>query len=225
MDEPISLLICDDHRLLTDAIATIVGSDPRLHMLADPVDNGEDAVRLSKDHQPDVVLMDIELRGAMSGIEATRRIKQVSPTSRVVVVSGHRRPTVLVEAVEAGASGFLDKNTAIDDLLEVIHAAAAGELLVEPALLAKLVPQLAAERHAAGQNRAKLGRLTPREREILTLMSAGHRSDSIAERLVLSRPTVRTHVQNILSKLEVHSQLEAVALAARMPPRDAVDTG
>lgn len=217
MDEPVSLLICDDHRLLTDAVAAIVGSDPRLHLLADPVDNGEDAVRLSKDHQPDVVLMDIELRGAMSGIEATRRIKQVSPTSRVVVVSGHRRPTVLVEAVEAGASGFLDKNTAIDDLLEVIHAAAAGELLVEPALLAKLVPQLAAERHAASEARSKLARLTPREREILTLIAKGQRSDAIAEHLFLSRPTVRTHVQNILSKLEVHSQLEAVALAAQVP--------
>jgi DNA-binding NarL/FixJ family response regulator len=218
MSEPTSVLICDDHRILTDAIATILGSDPGLCLVTAPVDNGPDAVRLSEEHRPDVVLMDIELRGQMNGIEATRRIKQVSPTTHVVVVSGHRRPTVLVEAVEAGASGFLDKNTAIDDLLRVVHGAAAGELLIDPTLLARLMPQLAAERHATNGTRAKLARLTPREREILTLMTQGQGSDSIAQRLVISRPTVRTHIQNILTKLEVRSQLEAVALAAQADP-------
>lgn len=214
MGEPTSLLICDDHRILTDAIAAIVSSDPGLRLVTAPVDNGPDAVRLSAEHRPDVVLMDIELRGQMNGIEATRRITQVSPTSRVVVVSGHKRPTVLIEAVEAGASGFLDKNTAIDDLLRVAHAAAAGELLIDPALLARLIPELAAERHATNETRAKLARLTPRERQILTLMTQGRGSESIAEHLFISRPTVRTHIQNVLTKLEVRSQLEAVALAA-----------
>ena len=215
MSEPISLLICDDHRILTDAIAAIVGSDPGLRLITAPVDNGPDAVRLCQEHRPDVVLMDIELRGQMNGIETTRCITQVSPTSRVVVVSGHKRPTVAVEAVEAGASGFLDKNTAIDDLLRVVHAAAAGELLIDPTMLARLIPELAAERHATNEIRAKLARLTPREREILTLMTQGQGSESIAEHLVISRPTVRTHIQNVLTKLEVRSQLEAVALAAQ----------
>jgi len=215
MDEPISLLICDDHRLLTDAVAVIVDSDPGLCLVAAPVDNGPDAIRLSEEHRPDVVLMDIELRGAMNGIEATRRIKQVSPASQVVMVSGHRRPTVLVEAVEAGAAGFVDKNAAVDDLLAVVHSAAAGELLIDPTLLARLIPQLAAERHVANRTRAKLARLTSREREVLTLLTQGRGSDAIAHQLVISRPTVRTHVQNILTKLEVRSQLEAVAMAAQ----------
>jgi DNA-binding NarL/FixJ family response regulator len=211
----ITLLICDDHRLLTDALVNIVGFDDGIKLVADPVDNGQDAIALCAEHRPDVVMMDIDLRGDLDGIEATRRIKKVSPLTNVVVVSGQRRPTVLVEAVEAGAAGFLDKNTAVDDLLATIRAAAAGEVLVDPAVLASLLPRLAAERQSTQDVNARLARLTAREREVLGLMAAGCRNDAIAARLAISTPTVRTHAQNILLKLGVHSQLEAVALAAR----------
>ena len=215
MTTVITLLICDDHRLLTDALVNIVGFDDGIKLVADPVDNGQDAIALCAEHRPDVVMMDIDLRGDLDGIEATRRIKKVSPLTNVVVVSGQRRPTVLVEAVEAGAAGFLDKNTAVDDLLATIRAAAAGEVLVDPAVLASLLPRLAAERQSTQDVNARLARLTAREREVLGLMAAGCRNDAIAARLVISTPTVRTHAQNILLKLGVHSQLEAVALAAR----------
>ncbi len=215
MTTVITLLICDDHRLLTDALVSIVGFDDGIKLVADPVDNGQDAIALCAEHRPDVVMMDIDLRGDLDGIEATRRIKKVSPLTNVVVVSGQRRPTVLVEAVEAGAAGFLDKNTAVDDLLATIRAAAAGEVLVDPAVLASLLPRLAAERQSTQDVNARLARLTAREREVLGLMAAGCRNDAIAARLVISTPTVRTHAQNILLKLGVHSQLEAVALAAR----------
>ena len=215
VDRTISLLICDDHKLLTDALAAIVKSDPELRLVADPVHNAADAIALAAEHRPDVVLMDIELGGPVDGIEATRRITTVSPDTQVIVVSGHTRPTVLVEAVEAGASGFMDKNSAVEDVLQVIHSASAGEVLVDPVVLARLLPVLAAERRASQDAKARLARLTRREREILGLMMDGHRNEVIAERLVLSVPTVRTHAQNILSKLDVHSQLEAVALAAR----------
>lgn len=120
-----------------------------------------------------------------------------------------------MEAVEAGAAGFLDKNVCIDDLLDTIRAAAAGEVLVDPAVLASLLPELAAQRQVAHDAKARLARLTAREREILDLMASGCRNEAIASRLFISQPTVRTHAQNILSKLGVHSQLEAVALAAR----------
>lgn len=215
MSQPVSLLICDDHRLLTDALVSIVSTDPNIRLVAEPVDNGADAVALCRAHHPDVVLMDIDLHGDINGIEATRRISTVSPTSRVVIVSGHQRRTIMVEAIEAGAAGFLDKNTAVDDLVGTIKAAAAGEVLVDPALLASLLPQLAAERQSTHEADAKMSRLTAREREVLALMAAGRRIDDIAIKLFISTPTVRTHTQNILSKLGVHSQLEAVALAAR----------
>lgn len=215
MSEPIGLVICDDHRLLTDALVSIISTDPGIRLLADPVDNGPDAVALCDRHQPDVVMMDIELNGPMSGIDATRRIRTVSPNSQVVVVSGHPRRTVMVEAIEAGAAGFLDKHTAIDDLLDTVKAAAAGEIVVDPVQLTKLLPELAAERRTTEEAHWRVSRLTPREREILQLMAEGCRNDTIASRLYISTPTVRTHAQNILSKLGVHSQLEAVALAAR----------
>jgi DNA-binding NarL/FixJ family response regulator len=109
----------------------------------------------------------------------------------------------------------LDKNTAVDDLLTTIRAAAAGEVLVDPAVLASLLPLLAAERQSTQEVKTRLARLTAREREVLALMATGCRNEAIAARLVISTPTVRTHAQNILSKLGVHSQLEAVALAAR----------
>lgn len=217
MTPVITLLICDDHRLLTDALVHIVSSDDGIKLVADPVDNAEEAVALCAAHRPDVVLMDIELRGAVNGIEATRQVKAVSPLTKVVVVSGHRRRTVAVEAVEAGAAGFLDKNVCIDDLLDTIRAAAAGEVLVDPAVLASLLPELAAQRQVAGDAKTRLARLTAREREILDLMASGCRNEAIAARLFISPPTVRTHAQNILSKLGVHSQLEPVALAARNP--------
>lgn len=105
MTPVITLLICDDHRLLTDALVHIVSSDDGIKLVADPVDNAEEAVALCAAHQPDVVLMDIELRGAVNGIEATRQVKAVSPLTKVVVVSGHRRRTVAVEAVEAALLG------------------------------------------------------------------------------------------------------------------------
>ncbi len=214
MTEPISLLICDDHRLLTDALVSIVSTDPGIRLVAEPVDNGADAVALCEAHHPNVVLMDIELHGDITGIEATRRIRAVSPDSRVVVVSGHQRRTIMVEAIEAGATGFLDKNTAVDDLMDTVRGAAAGEVLVDPAVLAALLPQLAAERQKTEDANARLARLTAREREVLRLMATGCRNDIIAAKLFISPATVRTHAQNILTKLGVRSQLEAVAFAA-----------
>lgn len=215
MTERIRLAICDDHRLLTDALVSILSIEPDIELVADPVDNGFAAVDVCRTEKPDVVLMDIDINGDINGIETTRRIKAVAPSTRVVVVSGHPRPTILVEAIEAGAAGFLDKDTAVDDLVSTVRAAAAGEILVDPAVLATLLPQLSAERQAAADANTRLARLTGREREILGLMAKGCRNDAIAARLFISSTTVRTHAHNILTKLGVHSQLEAVALAAR----------
>jgi DNA-binding NarL/FixJ family response regulator len=213
--DKIRLCICDDHRLLTDALVSILSVEPDIEMVADPVDNGPAVIEMCRNEKPDVVLMDIDLNGDMNGIVATRHIRDVSPSTRVVVVSGHPRPTVLVEAIEAGAAGFMDKNTAIDDLVGSVRAAAAGEVLVDPTALASLLPVLATERQAADDADSRVSRLTGRERQVLGLMAEGLRNEAIAGRLFISPATVRTHAQNILSKLDVHSQLEAVALATR----------
>jgi DNA-binding NarL/FixJ family response regulator len=213
-EEQIELLICDDHRLLTDTLTSVVSHEPTVRLLP-PVHSSEEAVELVREHHPDVVLMDIEFRGAMSGIEATRHIKQMSPATQVVVMTAHEDERLLVEAVEAGASGFLRKTEGVDELMGVIRAAAAGEILVDRVALARLLPQVARERERRRDAQLLLSQLTDREREILVLLSEGLRNDDIAARLFISPQTVQTHVRNLLGKLGVHSKLEAVAFAVR----------
>ncbi len=212
----IRLLVCDDHKILTDLLAMLVARDPQICMAADPVHTGEDAVSLCEQHRPDVVLMDIQLNGGISGIEATRQISRISPHTKVVIISGsHDGDSVLLEVAEAGAVGFLDKARAVEDLVGAVRAAAAGEMLIRPEVLWTLLRDSARAREARKEVERALGALTRREREILGLLAQGLRTGEIAARLHLSLHTVNTHIQNLLARLGVHSQLEAVAFAAK----------
>jgi DNA-binding NarL/FixJ family response regulator len=210
------LLLCDDHKVLTDALATVVGLDDGLMLVAPPVHTAEEAIRLAEEHLPDVVLMDIVFKGGgMSGIEATRKIKEASPSTNVVIMTAHDDDRLLVEAVEAGASGFLSKDEAAGDLLSAAKSAADGEVLIDPATLTRLLAQVSRQRQEERDALRLLGDLTDREREILRLLAKGMRNDDIAKELFISPQTVQTHVRNILGKLRVHSKLEAVAFAVR----------
>jgi DNA-binding NarL/FixJ family response regulator len=211
----VTLLICDDHKVLTDALATVVGLDPMLDLVAPPVHDPETAIELCTKFLPDVVLMDIVFKGGMSGIDATRVIKELSPSTKVVIMTAHDEDRLLVEAVEAGASGFLGKDEAASELLSAAKAAADGEVLIDPATLTRLLAQVARQRAEQKDAQALLNDLTEREREILHLLSEGTRNDDIATKLFISPQTVQTHVRNILGKLRVHSKLEAVAFAVR----------
>jgi DNA-binding NarL/FixJ family response regulator len=213
---PVTLLICDDHKVLTDALATVVGLDEDLQMIAPPVHEAETAIALCTEHLPDVVLMDIVFKGGgMSGIDATRQIKEVSPSTKVVIMTAHDEDPLLVEAVEAGASGFLGKDEAAEELLSAAKAAAEGEVLIDPGTLTRLLAQVARERAEQRDAQNLLDDLTEREREILQLLAEGMRNDDIAAKLFISPQTVQTHVRNILGKLRVHSKLEAVAFAVK----------
>jgi DNA-binding NarL/FixJ family response regulator len=211
----VSLLICDDHKILTDALATVVGLDDTLQMVAPPVHDAETAIAICAEHLPDVVLMDIMFKGGMSGIEATRKIKETSPSTKVVIMTAHDDERLLVEAVEAGASGFLSKDEAAQEVLGAAKAAAEGEVLIDPATLTRLLAQVAREREEQRDAQNMLNDVTEREREILQLLSEGMRNDDIATKLFISPQTVQTHVRNILGKLRVHSKLEAVSFATR----------
>jgi NarL family two-component system response regulator LiaR len=211
----ISVLVCDDHRLLTDTLTTVIEHDGTLRLITAPVHSSEEAVRLTREQRPDVVLMDIEFRGSMSGIEATREIKTLSPQTMVVIMTAHQDDRLLVEAVEAGASGFLRKTEGVDAVLGAVKAAAAGEILIDRTELARLLPHVAREREVQRDAELLLGQLTEREKEILQLLGAGLRNEDIAIRLFISPQTVQTHVRNILTKLGVHSKLEAVVFALR----------
>jgi DNA-binding NarL/FixJ family response regulator len=214
--DAVSLLICDDHKILTDALSTVVGLDDELDMVAPPVHTPEEAIALAEEHLPNVVLMDIVFKGdGMTGIEATRRIKEASPSTKVVIMTAHDEDRLLVEAVESGASGFLSKDEAAEEVLAAAKSAADGEVLIDPATLTRLLAQVAREREEQRDALALLNDLTEREREILGLLAEGMRNDEIAAKLYISPQTVQTHVRNILGKLRVHSKLEAVAFAVR----------
>jgi len=193
----------------------IVERDESLRLVAPAVHDAGRAVDLSREHRPDVVLMDIEFKVGMSGIEATRLIKESSPTTKVVIMTAHDDERLLVEAVEAGASAFLGKDEPADQVLAAAKAAAEGEVLIDPATLARLLHQVTKEREERREVLARFGTLTDREWEILRNVAQGRRNDDIAASLYISPQTVQTHVRNVLGKLEVHSKLEAVALAVR----------
>jgi RNA polymerase sigma factor (sigma-70 family) len=215
-ERTVSLLICDDHKILTDALATVVDLDAQLALVAPPVHAAEKAIALAEEFLPDVVLMDIVFKGGgMSGIEATRKIKEASPSTKVVVMTAHDDDHLLVEAVEAGASGFLSKDEAAQEVLAAAKAAADGEVLIDPTTLTRLLAQVAREREAQRDALKLLNDLTEREREILQLLAEGKRNDDIAKQLYISPQTVQTHVRNILGKLRVHSKLEAVSFAVK----------
>jgi NarL family two-component system response regulator LiaR len=212
----VSLLICDDHKILTDALSAMVGLDEQLSLVAPPVHTAEEAIPLAQEQLPDVVLMDIMFKGGgMGGIEATRKIKEASPSTKVVVMTAHNEDRLLVEAVEAGASGFLSKDEAAEEVLSAVKAAAEGEVLIDPVTLTRLLAQVAREREEQRDALKLIGDLTEREREILHLLAEGKRNDDIASQLFISPQTVQTHVRNILGKLRVHSKLEAVAFAVK----------
>jgi DNA-binding NarL/FixJ family response regulator len=193
----------------------VVGLDPGLKLVAPPTQDPQSAIDLCAELLPDVVLMDVDLKAEMSGIDATRKIKENSPATKVIIMTAHDDDRLLVDAVEAGASGFLSKDDAAQEVLAAVKAAADGEVLIDPATLARLLPQVAREREAKRDALTLLNDLTEREHEILSLLAQGMRNDDIASQLYISPQTVQTHVRNILGKLRVHSKLEAVAFAVR----------
>lgn len=213
--EPVTLVICDDHKILTDALGMLVERQDDLRLVAPPVHDPATAVELCREHTPDVVLMDLEFKGDLDGIEATRRVKEASPATKVVVMTAHDDERLLVDAVEAGASGFLGKGEAAGHVLSAVRMAADGEPLIDRALLARLLPLVTREREQRREVEALFATLTDREWEILRLLAQGQRNDDIARSLYISPQTVQTHVRNVLGKLGVHSKLEAVALAVK----------
>ena len=213
---PISLLICDDHRILSDALAMLIRMDAGLNLMADPFSRADEAIEAAISMTPDVVLMDVLLPGGTSGIEATRAITTRSPRTKVVVMSGSGDPAgLLVEAIEAGAAGFLPKTEAANNILASIRSAANGESLLAPTTLAWAMRRVSEARTARREIDQRTSRLTEREGEILQRMSEGESNGDIAAELFLSIHTINTHVRNILVKLEVHSKLQAVTWAVK----------
>jgi len=211
--EPVRILIADDQALVRAGLATLLDSQPGLTVVGQ-AGTGEEAVHLARKVAPDVVLMDIRMP-VLDGLAATRRILSAPAAPgarpvRVVVLTTYDLDEYVYEALRAGASGFLLKHAPPEELLLGVRAAADGGALLSPQVTRRLVAEFAARRPAARRPPPELDRLTPREREVLDLVICGRSNTEIAELLVVSRSTVKTHLAHILDKLGLRDRVQAV---------------
>jgi len=204
----VRVLVVDDHRMFAQSLVRILGDEPDIEVVGVAA-SAEEAVQALSEHPADVVLLDYELPDTI-GVSGITRLHEVRPDARLVMLTGFDDGNVLAAAIEAGCCGFITKDKATDQLLDAVRAAGAGEAVISPAMLAQLLPKLRRDRE--GRDPAAL---TTREHEVLALLAEGLSTEAMAERLFLSRNTVRNHVQRIMAKLDAHSRLEAVAVAVR----------
>jgi DNA-binding NarL/FixJ family response regulator len=217
--ETVRILIVDDHAVVRRGLRAFVESEPALEVIGEAAD-GQAAIDLLHQRRtlgqamPDVVLMDLQMP-RMGGVESTAQITAAYPDIRVVVLTSFGEVERVHAALAAGASGYLLKDAEPEEVATAIHAAAAGEVHLDSAVAGQLTRRLAAPR-------VGLAALTAREREILVLVAQGHANRDIAEQLVISERTARTHVSNLLSKLQLSSRTQAALLAIRegliLPP-------
>ncbi len=204
---PVGVLIVDDHRMFAESLARLLSDEDGIEVLGLAA-TGADALDAASRVRPSVVLMDYALPD-QNGVAVTAEMKQRDPAAMVVMLTGLADDRILLGAIEAGCSGFLTKDRAAGEVADAVRAAAAGEALISPALLARLLPKLNRTHREVGAD------LTEREREILRFVARGSSNKVIAAELYLSVNTIRNYIQSVLKKLDAHSKLEAVATAVR----------
>jgi DNA-binding NarL/FixJ family response regulator len=197
----IRVLCVDDHPVVRDGLAAIINLQPDMTLAGSAATGGEALERFSE-LRPDVALVDLRLPD-MSGFELIKKIKAKSPRARIIVLSSHEGDADIQRALEAGALGYVAKGMVRDELLEIIRSVHAGKRRLPAAVAQKLAEHMADEP------------ISPRELEVLSLMAAGRRNKEIASELSIAEDTVKMHVRNILSKLQVNDRTEAVTIALR----------
>jgi DNA-binding NarL/FixJ family response regulator len=209
----IRVLLADDQVLLRGSLALLIGREPDMEVVGETGD-GYEAVRLAREQRPDVVLMDIRMPGT-DGLAATEQILQGSSAleTRVLVLTTFELDEYVVQALRAGASGFLLKGVEPAHLLDGIRLVAAGDALLAPSVTRRLIERFAALKQPNSATTGALEELTPREQEVLTLVGMGLTNTEIAERFVLSPLTVKTHVSRIMVKLGAHDRAQLVIAA------------
>src|SRR5579871_9917 len=215
MSEPITVLIVDDHAVVRHGIRALLEAEGDFTVVGE-VSSGAEAVLLAADLAPDVVLMDLVMP-EMNGIEATRLLKQRSPRSQVIVLTSYHEDEHIFPAIRAGALSYLLKGVGLDELTEAVRKAARGEATLHPHVAARLVQELKGASH---ETAALYKTLSEREREVLRLIAEGFSNAIIAERLVISERTVKSHVNNILSKLHLADRTQAAIFAWRQGMMD-----
>jgi DNA-binding NarL/FixJ family response regulator len=212
-DGVIRVLLADEQSLFRQAVKVVLSSEDDLIVVGEAAD-GLQAIAEVERVRPDVALLDADLPNC-DGIRATQQISLRVPECRVIVFSAQEDEQVLVQALEAGASGYLSKGSPLADLIEATRAVHRGDALIPPRMLGALLQRLIHRRRERDDALKRMAKLTRREREVLALLAQGADNDGIAQRLVISPETARTHIQNVLGKLGVHSRLEAAAFVTQ----------
>lgn len=213
MTDPIRVLLVDDQRLVRTGFRMILADESGIEVVGE-AENGTVAVTAVRDLRPDVVVMDIRMP-VMDGVEATRRILAEPDTvTRILVLTTFDADEYVVDALRAGASGFLLKDVTPDDFVEAVRTVAAGDALLAPSVTRRLLERMRDRLPAPPDPRhVRLGGLTEREKEVFGLMARGLSNREIADRLVLAEPTVKTHVSHALLKLDLRDRAQAVVFA------------
>lgn len=208
--ERITTVIVDDHALVRQGVRAFLEIQPEICVLGE-AGSGEEAVALCTEHAPDVVLMDLIMPG-MDGVEATRRVKQASPRSNIIVLTSYHDDEHVLPAMKAGATSYILKDVSPEELVRAVRMAAKGEVTLHPSIAAKVVKNLCKSECGSADPDPDL---SPRELEVLRLIAEGMANVEIAERLFISEKTVKSHVSNILSKLQLADRTQAAVYAWR----------
>lgn len=207
------LVLCDDHRIFAESLALVL--EARGYVVAAVTETPEEALEAVMASFPDVCVFDLTFPGAY-GLDFVDRIAQAAPGCQVVVLTGSSDPAVLAAAIQAGAAGFAVKTQAVDDIVASIERAHAHEVAIAPALLLAALSQRTSVACRGESDARRLASfLTAREREVLERLVRGEDTNTLARSMGIKRSTARTHIQNVLTKLGVHSRLEAAIVAVR----------
>ena len=208
MKKSISILIVDDHEVVRNGMRSYLEAMPDFSVVGEAA-SGEEAVELVSELIPDIVLMDLIMPG-MDGIETTRRIKQISPRTQVVVLTSYHEDIHIFQALKAGAIYYILKDMKMEKLVDVLHRAVQGEVTLHPRVASRVLQNLRGEN---GEEPQLIAELTERELDVLKLIANGLSNTLIAEKLFISENTVKGHVSNILSKLHLADRTQVAVYA------------
>ncbi len=207
----VRVIVVDDQALVREGLMTLLQGAPDIEPVAAAAD-GEEAVALCARHRPDVVLMDLRMP-RLDGVEATRRIRQAQPDTEIVVLTTHADEESILDALGAGARGYLTKDAGIAEISRAVHAAADHQGLLDPQVQSRLLAVASERRRPAPAPSSLPDDLTPREAEVLSLIAAGMSNGEIAAALVVSEATVKTHINHVFSKIGARDRAQAVHYA------------
>jgi DNA-binding NarL/FixJ family response regulator len=210
--EELRVLVVDDHDLFRTGLRNLL-EEEGVNVVGE-AENGENAIRLASDLTPDVVIMDLNMPG-VGGVETTRRLSSLAPLSRVVVLTISADDDDVMNAVMAGACGYLLKDSSIQELIAGIRAASEGESLISPQIAAKVLQRLRAQSKDVDAAETIRAELSDRELEVLKLIANGKDNAQIARELFISPKTVKNHISNILMKLQIENRIQAAVYAVR----------